>query len=322
MADCSKPEKKKKAGPIPQEQVVLEPPERLKAVIRLIRMAQRRLLISMFRCKEKAVLEELAAALRRKVQVHALVTPRAKGGKLRLNELGALLEGMGAKVMRYPDQVVKYHAKYMVVDDGPGMVASLNFTKKCFRRTSDFLQITYDPAVVSGLIRLFESDCSRVQTLLPPDLSERLIVGPDRARVQITDFLQSARRRIRILDPKVTDADVLMLLEAKRADGVEVQINQKRELGSLTSHGKLILVDDSAALFGSISLCTLSLDFRRELAIKVQDPYCVEQLVGYFDFLANGGPPAPEGPAQEVEPQDSRKKTIRKDVGKKKEKRS
>ena len=276
---------KKKTWFTDQEQVVLIPEERLKAVQRLIRLARRRLLISVFRCSEKTILAELTDALRRKVEVHTLVTPRAKGGKLRLNELGSLLESMGAKVHRYPDQVVKYHAKYLVVDEGPAMVASLNFTKKCFRRTCDFLQISFDPGVVAGLTRLFESDCRQAQNLLPLDLNDRLIVGPDRARVQLTELLQSACKSIHIIDSKAGDADILTLLKAKKAAGVDVQILNDSALGELTSHGKLILVDDSTAVFGSISLSTLSLDFRRELAIKVQDPGCVSRLVEFFESL-------------------------------------
>ena len=49
----------------------------------------------------------------------------------------------------YTDPVVKYHAKYLVADDGPAVVASLNFTRKCFRKTCDALVVTHDPAVVS-----------------------------------------------------------------------------------------------------------------------------------------------------------------------------
>ena len=51
----------------------------------------------------------------------------------------------------YTDPVVKYHAKYLVADEGPAIVASLNFTKKCFRKTCDALVVTHDPAVVAGL---------------------------------------------------------------------------------------------------------------------------------------------------------------------------
>ena len=40
-------------------------------------------------------------------------------------------------VWAHTDPVVKYHAKYLVADDGPAVVASLNLTRKCFERTCD-----------------------------------------------------------------------------------------------------------------------------------------------------------------------------------------
>ena len=50
---------------------------------------------------------------------------RAKGWKKRLDQLWMLLESMGAQLHRYADPVVKYHAKYIVADNGPALVASL-----------------------------------------------------------------------------------------------------------------------------------------------------------------------------------------------------
>jgi phosphatidylserine/phosphatidylglycerophosphate/cardiolipin synthase-like enzyme len=48
------------------------------------------------------------------------------------------------------------------------------------------------------------------------------------------------------------------------------------------SHGKLILVDGTVAVIGSISLSALSLGFRRELAITVHDENCVKSLNEFF----------------------------------------
>ena len=56
----------------------------------------------------------------------------------------------------YSDAVVKYHAKYLVADEGPAIVASCNFTRKCFERTCDAIVVTYDPDVASGLRALMD----------------------------------------------------------------------------------------------------------------------------------------------------------------------
>ena len=63
-----------------------------------------------------------------------LVTSRAKGGKKKMAKLWRALEETGASLHSYTDPVVKYHPKYLVADEGPAIVASLNFTRKCFKQ--------------------------------------------------------------------------------------------------------------------------------------------------------------------------------------------
>ena len=90
-------------------------PDRL---LRVIGGARRRLVLSLFRCDDFAVLDALAGALERGCDVEAILTKRAKGGKKRLQKLWEALEEMGAVVSWFADPVVKYHAKYLVADDG------------------------------------------------------------------------------------------------------------------------------------------------------------------------------------------------------------
>ena len=278
--------KKPKAARPARERIVLAPEERLETVLEVIRGARKRLVLSLFRCDEFKVLDELAEALQRKVKVEVLLTRRAKGWRKKLKDLWRFLESMGAKVYRYADPVVKYHAKYIVADDGPALVASLNFTRKCFTSTSDFMHLSYDSKVVSGLHSLFDTDRRAPESTFPEGISERLIVGPERARRQMAELLEGARRSIRIIDPKVTDPSMMALLKAKKADGVEVEVLKKRVVGGLVSHGKMFMVDDETAVIGSMALAALSLDFRREVALMIRDPHCVSQLKDFFQRLA------------------------------------
>jgi phosphatidylserine/phosphatidylglycerophosphate/cardiolipin synthase-like enzyme len=266
----------------PGDEVVVAPDERRDAVLRVIGGARTRLILSVFRCDVLEVLDALADALRRNVRVEVLITGRAKGWQERLQRLWVLLEDMGATLHRYPDPVVKYHAKYIVADKGPALVASLNLTRKCFTSTVDFVVTTHDPGVVSGLTRLFAVDCGPPSAPLPPGLSRRLIIGPDGARRQFTALIQGARRSICIVDPKVTDPGVVALLKTKAAEGVSVSVLSRGGLSGLTPHGKLLIVDGSTAVIGSLSLSALSLDFRREVAIIVNDSNCVARLNALF----------------------------------------
>lgn len=265
------------------DRVVCSPSQTRNAVLDVIRRARQRLTLSLFRCTDDAIIVEIARAVDRGVDVNIIVTPRSKGKK-KLRRLWEALETTGAAIHPYTDPVVKYHAKYMVADDGPAVVASLNFTRKCFQNTVDALVITYDPAVVDGLHRLQAAD--RDGLPLPPDLPERLIVGPERARRQLTAIIESARSSIRLIDAKVSDPVMSRLLDACRQKGVAVEVHSAKRLNGRQSHGKLMLVDGHTLVVGGLALAALSLDFRREVALVVHDGPAVAAVVRLFDAVA------------------------------------
>ena len=89
------------------DRLVLPPALRREAILELMRSAEQRLALSMFRCDDLAVVDEVAAAVKRNVNVRVLITHRARGWKRRLVELGALLESTGAHVQRYTGPLMK-----------------------------------------------------------------------------------------------------------------------------------------------------------------------------------------------------------------------
>lgn len=267
----------------PPDRVVTSVDERRAAVIDVIRNARQTIALSLFRCNDEAIFDELARATERGVRVEALITSRAKGGKKKLRKLWASLEQAGVIVQPYTEPVVKYHAKYLVADDGPAVVASLNFTKKCFSKTCDALVITYDPSVIHGLKTLIAAD--RARAPLPDSIPRRLVIGPERARLQFTELFQQAKSTIRLIDAKLSDPDLVTLLNARRDAGVTVQAYTAKRLGALRSHGKIILVDDRIAVIGSLALAAISLGFRREVAIMVEDQDAVAEVQRLFQTI-------------------------------------
>jgi len=124
-----------------------------------------------------------------------------------------------------------------------------------------------------------------------------LIVGPERARAQLTALIKQARQSIRLNDAKVSDPDLVDLLKTRRADGIAVDIYGAKRLGAFKSHGKILLVDDTTLVVGSLALAALSLDFRREVAIAVTDPPAIAEAVQLFAAIdaahrAESAPPA------------------------------
>src|SRR5262249_53676948 len=131
-----------RSGP-PADQLITALHARRPAILDLIRGARSRITLSLFRCNDEAIFRELSAATARGVAVDVLVTSRLKGGRSKIERLWRALEETGATVKAYTDPVVKYHAKYLVADEGPAIVATLNFTNKCFRKTCDALVVTH-----------------------------------------------------------------------------------------------------------------------------------------------------------------------------------
>ncbi len=265
------------------DRIAITPEERRAAVIDVIGAARSRLLLSLFRCDDFAVLDALADALGRGVRVEVLMTDRAKGGRKGRDQLETVLSDAGATLHRYGDAVVKYHAKYIVADDS-ALVASANWTHKCMERTCDFALITKDPGVVRALAAVFAIDCAQ-KALASDVLHERLIIGPENARERLTALLGRARLSIEIVDPKLTDPAIRELLAERRRAGVRVTCHEADRVGSLAAHGKLIVVDNHTAVVGSLSLCAVHLAFRRELALTTTDRRVIASVNSFLSSL-------------------------------------
>jgi len=288
-----KPELVPQAAPAettPVERLVLTPSERKPAVLELIASAQREVDISVFRCDDFHILDELAAAVDRKVRVRALITPTAKNWDRKLRDLEHFLQSMGAEVRRYAGQRSKYHAKYIVADASRALIASLNFTRKCFDETCDFLVITRTPEVVSSLLRLFESDLNQPDGGLPPNLSPDLLIGPEQVRWRYLDLLGKAQRSIRIIDHRLSDPQMFAAMRQRQAAGVAVQLLGFGSLEGMVSHGRMMLIDETIAIIGSTALTPPSLDERREVNVVLRDPANVARLKQFFDILVRRRP--------------------------------
>jgi phosphatidylserine/phosphatidylglycerophosphate/cardiolipin synthase-like enzyme len=267
-----------------RERLIIAPGERRDAVVGFIDSARERLDLSLFRCDDESVLDAIGGAARRGVRVRALMTEKARGSKKHLKDLRKKVKQLGVEVRRYADPVVRYHAKYAVADGSGSMVASLNFTRKCFRDTCDFMLLSGDAHLAGELARLFDADWEG-HPYAPGKAADRLIVGPDQARSRFASLIQQATRTIRLIDPKIGDSAMLMLLRSRELDGVAVDLRCDEGLGTLLPHGKLLMVDDALAVTGSIALSTLALEFRRELAVVIRDRESLERLNTFWRSL-------------------------------------
>jgi phosphatidylserine/phosphatidylglycerophosphate/cardiolipin synthase-like enzyme len=89
-----------------------------------------------------------------------------------------------------------------------------------------------------------------------------------------------------MIDAKLSDPGLVALLNARRADGVTVNVFDAKRYADLVSHGKIMLIDSRLAVVGSLACAALSLDFRREVAIVVEEPSAVAEIEELFRFVA------------------------------------
>ena len=66
---------------------------------------------------------------------------------------------------------------------------------------------------------------------------------------------------------------------------VTVEVFGSKLLGDLKSHGKILLVDGRVAVVGGLAFAAISLDFRREVAIVIEEPEAVAEIGRLFGSL-------------------------------------
>lgn len=144
--------------------------------------------------------------------------------------------------------------------------------------------------IVQETEKIFEADLNR--KAYSAGLNT-FVVSPSNARKQLTAFLSKARRQLWIYNPKISDRDIMKLLEDRAKAGVEIRVIGAMEARSaniavspltvMRLHTRTIIRDAGQAFVGSQSLRPAKLDLRREIGIVIRDPKAVKELVSVFE---------------------------------------
>src|SRR5204863_9803199 len=103
---------------------------------------------------------------------------------------------------------------------------------------------------------------------------------------QFTAPVDQAASSIRRSDAKLSHPDLVEQLNQRRAEGLTVDAYGSKRLGALKPHWNIMLIDGRLAVVGSLALAALSLDFRREVAMVVDEPSAIAELDTLFRFVA------------------------------------
>ena len=277
-------------------QLIIQPDAGLPPILNAIRRAKRRIDICIFRFDQRDIEKALADAVQKRgVVVRALIAHTNRGGEAKLRKLEQRLLDAGLSVTRTADDLLRYHGKFIVVDDALH-VFGFNFTRLDITKSRSFGISTRHKRTVQEAIKLFEADAARNPYRPSPS---NLVVSPETSREMLMAFVKGARKELAIYDEKISDPAFSKVLKELAASGVRVRVLGKlkgpdgdveeRSYKPGRLHVRAIIRDGTRAFVGSQSLRTLELEKRREVGLLVNNPTVTRKLMQVFeaDWLAS-----------------------------------
>jgi cardiolipin synthase len=269
--------------------LIIQPEAGVVPIIQAIKKAKKSIDVFIFRFDRDDVEKALAAAVQRGVMVRAIIAHTNRGGEARLRKLEQRLLAAGVQVARSADDLLRYHAKYMITDSTLHLLG-FNFTKLDMDKSRSFAVSTKDSKSVQAAVKLFEADLTR-QPHTPS--KSNLVVSPENSREMLSSFIKGAKTELAIYDAKVYDPAMVKLLRERAAKGVKVRVLggikgkdgdiEARKLASMRLHVRAIVRDGTRAFVGSQSLRKDELENRREVGLIVTNPAVARGLLKVFE---------------------------------------
>lgn len=289
--------------------LIVEPDDGLEPVRELIESANSSLLIKQFTFTEPSLIAAVIDRHLAGVAVRVMLNEKRSGGDRANDETYQQFVDAGVAVQWSSPKFYVTHEKSIVADEKTALVATFNLCEKYFTLTRDYGVVTENPYHVAQIVEVFNIDWAHGDW----DCSayEGLLWSNSNARYHMAQFIDSAQERLDVQHPKFVDAVILERLASAADRGVKVHVlcggkhgisewdvldtfASLRTLGrfgvkvhkqkNLRVHAKLIIVDNKAALVGSMNIDRSAFDLRRELGMLTDDPGVVARLKEVFDF--------------------------------------
>ena len=292
--------------------LIIEPTDGVAPLLSAIKSAKKSVEIAIFRFDRKDVETALKAAADRGVKVTALIAFANRGGEPSLRKLELRCLAAGITVARTADDLIRYHGKHILIDRRVLCMLSFNFTHLDIDHSRGFGIVTTHANWVREAAKLFQADCTRTQYT---PKTETFVVSPANSRSSLGTFLKRTRKQLLIYDPKISDKEMLGILQERAKAGVEIRVIgsvagrapfEVQKLGGTRLHTRTIIRDRRQAFVGSQSLRTAELDARRELGLIIQDAKVVTKLVDTFesDWASTREKNTPASPKEPDAPKD------------------
>ena len=271
-------------------QALVQPCDGVAPLVSGISGAKKSVEIVIFRFDEREIEQALEMAVARGVFVHALIAYTNGGSEKNLRKLEASLLAAGVTVARTADDLGRYHDKLMIIDRQVLYLMTFNYTHLDINHSRSLGLVTENKQIVQEAVKLFEADTTRQP--YAPEL-DNFIVSPANARKELSAFIEGAQKQLLIYDGKLTDSEIIRLLQDRARAGVEVRVIGKVgkrgagikavRLSALRLHAQAIIRDGVRVFLGSQSLRKAELDVRREVGLITDDPEVVQRLLATFE---------------------------------------
>lgn len=271
-------------------ELIIEPKEGLVPLVAAIKKATKQIDVTIFRFDLRELQRALESAVTRGVKVHALIAHTSGGGQKRLRKLELELLNAGVTVTRTDDDLRRYHYKMLLIDRETLYTQGFNYTRLDIEKSRSMAVATKNKSMVSEAIKLFEADATRQPYTANND---NFLVSPENARTGLARFIKCAKKELLIYDVKVSDRQMIKLLQDRVKAGVDVRILGKmgkraegltcEKMPVMRLHLRAMLRDSQEMFLGSMSLRALELDKRREVGVIVKERAAAKQFRELFE---------------------------------------
>ncbi len=280
-------------------------PEKAEApVLELIKNATKSIDMSMYLLSNQSVIDALAAAAKRGIQVRLILdrnpfNPETPHEPLQTNQNAAkALIKEGVRV-GWSDPAFRFnHSKYFLVDRSVALVSTANFTNHGLNMNRELLVSVKSPSDVAELVKTFNGDWihQHYQTK-----DAQLVISPYNSRSKLLGLMQKAEKSIHLEVEVFSDELAIQtLLQLRAQKKIEIQV-LLAEPGRVTDnaltaktlmdggisvkyliapflHAKAFAIDEKEAYIGSINFTRNSMDGNREVGLILDDPAILAPL--------------------------------------------
>lgn len=280
------------------DQLIIEPDMGRKPILNFIQNTKHSLNLVIYGITDKSILDALIKLKNngRTVKVILEDEPyKAKSQNLKA------IKSLKAHNIDWQGNIPPYrliHQKTMISDDENALVMTFNFTRSAFKDQRNFALLLDDKRQVKTINSIFMSDWNHKPA---SDIKSNFILSPDNSRTRLTRLVESAKHTIDIYAQGLNDYEFIGHLAKAARRGTKIRILtsanthgkqysflrkagiQFHKTNGLYIHAKVFIIDNSAAIIGSLNLTKSAFDDNRELSVITYNKDIIKNLTGTFE---------------------------------------